>query len=183
MTELVICDAPSIHQLKIQSKLCKKKKFWRKKCVRRAIFQNTELSIVTLGSPIPQKKAELFYEKAEKKRWVRQFFRDLILFGWTCNAIYWNSDEVHIFCCTLSFQQPPEDIYMSNRSRVTVGFVKTVACNPPETKRCKKKQTKKWEECSTPVWPTFLATKAPISLSNVAQRAQLKFFNVAQRAQ
>ncbi len=34
-----------------------------------------------------------------------------------------------------------------------------------------------------PVWPIFLATKAPISLSNVAQRTQLKFFNVAQRAQ
>ncbi len=29
------------------------------------------------------------------------------------------------------------------------------------------------------VLPIFLATKAPISLSNVAQRAQLKFFNVA----
>ncbi len=33
------------------------------------------------------------------------------------------------------------------------------------------------------VWPIFLATKAPISLSNVAQRAQLKFFNGPQRAQ
>ncbi len=32
------------------------------------------------------------------------------------------------------------------------------------------------------VWPIFLATKAPISLSKVAQRAQLKFFNIAQRA-
>ncbi len=33
------------------------------------------------------------------------------------------------------------------------------------------------------VLPIFLATKVPISLSNVAQRAQLKFFSVAQRAQ
>ncbi len=37
---------------------------------------------------------------------------------------------------------------MLNRSRVTAGFVKTVVSTPPENKRCKKKRTKKWKECS-----------------------------------
>ncbi len=54
-----------------------------------------------------------------------------------------NFDEVYIFCSSLSFQQAPRDICMSNRSRVTAGFVKTVACIPLENERHKKKRTRK----------------------------------------
>ncbi len=61
----------------------------------------------------------------------------LTLSGWTCNAIYKNSNAVHIFCSSLSFQQAHADDYMLNRSRVTVGFVKTVAHTPLENKRWK----------------------------------------------
>ncbi len=52
----------------------------------------------------------------------------LTLSAQICNAIYWNLD--HVFCSSLSFQQAPADICMSNRSRVMAGFVKTVACTP-----------------------------------------------------
>ncbi len=55
------------------------------------------------------------------------------LFGRTYNVIYWNSDEAHVFCSSLSFQQAPVNICMSNRSRATAGFVKTVSKN----ERCK----------------------------------------------
>ncbi len=50
----------------------------------------------------------------------------LILSGQTCNAIYQNSDEARVFCSVLPFQQTPTNTCMSNRSRVTAGFVKTV---------------------------------------------------------
>ncbi len=62
----------------------------------------------------------------------------------TCNTIYRNSNKANIFCSSLSSQQGM-DICMSNRSPVTIGFVKTVACIPPENERCQKKWTKKWE--------------------------------------
>ncbi len=45
----------------------------------------------------------------------------------TCNAICRNSDETHVFCSALPFQQAPAVVCMSNRSRVTSAFVKTVA--------------------------------------------------------
>ncbi len=61
----------------------------------------------------------------------------LLLSGWTCNAIYRNSDKAHVFCSAWSFQQASTDVCMSSRSRVTAGFVKTVACTPP--KKGKKK--------------------------------------------
>ncbi len=64
----------------------------------------------------------------------------LILSGSTCNAIYRNSDEAYVFCSTLPFQQTPRYDCMSNRSRVTHGFVKTVVRTPP--KKAKKKWTK-----------------------------------------
>ncbi len=54
----------------------------------------------------------------------------LTLSGWTCNTIYWNFDEAHRFCSSLSFEQAPVDVYKSNRSRVTAGFVKTVTHTP-----------------------------------------------------
>ncbi len=68
----------------------------------------------------------------------------LTLSGRTCNAIYRNSNEVHVFCSSLSFQQVPEDICTSNRSRVAVGFVKTVVHVPLENERCQKKWAKQW---------------------------------------
>ncbi len=64
----------------------------------------------------------------------------LILFGRTCNTIYQNSNETHIFRSALPFQQASVDVCNSNRSRVTAGFVKTVVCNIP--KIGKKKWTK-----------------------------------------
>ncbi len=73
----------------------------------------------------------------------------LALSRWTCNTIYQNSNKVDIFCSSLFFQQAPADVSMSSRSRVTAGFVKTVAHTPPENEGCKKKQTKKWKEYST----------------------------------
>ncbi len=66
----------------------------------------------------------------------------LSLSRWTCNTIYWNSNEVPVFC-----QQAWADVYMSTRSRVTAGFVKTIA--HPLPGRRSTKWTKKWEECST----------------------------------
>ncbi len=56
----------------------------------------------------------------------------LVLFGHTCNTIYWISDEVHVFCSALPFQRAPTDVCMPNRSWVTAGFVKTVAFTPPK---------------------------------------------------
>ncbi len=50
----------------------------------------------------------------------------LILSGRTCNAIYWNSSKAHVFCSALPLQQAPMDVCVSNRPRVTTGFVKTV---------------------------------------------------------
>ncbi len=41
----------------------------------------------------------------------------------------------NVFCNALPFQQAPMDVCVSNRSRVTVGFVKTVAYTPPKKKR------------------------------------------------
>ncbi len=73
--------------------------------------------------------------------------RVLTLTRRTCNAIYRNFDKVLVFCSALFFQQAPADVCMWNRSRVTVGFVKIVACTPPENERFRKKWTKKkWEE-------------------------------------
>ncbi len=56
---------------------------------------------------------------------------------WSCNAnnaIYWNSNDEHVFCSSLSFQQAPANIYMSNRCRVSASFVKTVRCTSVENK-------------------------------------------------
>ncbi len=64
----------------------------------------------------------------------------LILSGRTYNAIYQNSDKAHVFCGALPFQQAPTDVCTLNRSRVTFGFVKTVACTPP--KKGKKQMNK-----------------------------------------
>ncbi len=50
----------------------------------------------------------------------------LILSGRTCNAIYQNSDEAHIFCSVLPFQQAPSVVCTTNRSQVIADFVKTV---------------------------------------------------------
>ncbi len=58
-----------------------------------------------------------------------------ILSRWICKAIYWNSDEAHVFCSSLSFQQAPLYICMLNRSRVTAGFVKIIARTLPENER------------------------------------------------
>ncbi len=62
----------------------------------------------------------------------------LILSGQTSNAIFRNSDEAQVLCSALPFQQIPMEVYTSNRSRVTTGFVKTVVGTPPKKKR------KKW---------------------------------------
>ncbi len=51
----------------------------------------------------------------------------LILSGWTCNAIFRNSDKAHVFCSVLCFQQTLTDVCTSDKSQVTAGFVKTVA--------------------------------------------------------
>ncbi len=60
----------------------------------------------------------------------------------TCNAIYQNADKAHVFYSLLSFQQAfMMVVCTSNRPQVTAGFVKTVACTPPENKR-RKKRTK-----------------------------------------
>ncbi len=67
----------------------------------------------------------------------------LTLCRWTCNTIYLNFNEARVFCSLLSFQQTPADVFISNRSRVTAGFVITSVCTPLENERCKKKQTKK----------------------------------------
>ncbi len=53
----------------------------------------------------------------------------LTLPGGTFNTIYWNSNKMHVFCSSSSFRQTPLDVCISNRSRVTAGFVKTVAHN------------------------------------------------------
>ncbi len=63
----------------------------------------------------------------------------LILSRRTCNAIYQNSYEAHVFHSALPFQQAPVNVSITNRSRVTVGFVKTVARTPP--KKGKKKMS------------------------------------------
>ncbi len=34
----------------------------------------------------------------------------LTLYEWTCNVIYRNSDEKHVFCSSLSFQGAPVDV-------------------------------------------------------------------------
>ncbi len=72
---------------------------------------------------------------------------ELALSRWTCNATYWNSEEAHVFCSSLSFQQALADVYicMSNRSHVTFGFVKTFAHTSLENERCKNR-TKKMGE-------------------------------------
>ncbi len=67
----------------------------------------------------------------------------------TCNVMYQNSNKVHVFCSSLSFQQARRNICMSNKSRVTAAFGKTVVCTHPENKGVRKKWTKKWEGCST----------------------------------
>ncbi len=66
-----------------------------------------------------------------------------ILSGWSCNAIYRNPNEAHVFCGASSFQQAPVDVCISKRSRVTAGFVKTIACTPPK-KGEKSKQNPKF---------------------------------------
>ncbi len=73
-----------------------------------------------------------------------------ILFGQTCNTIHQNSKKTHVFCSALSFQQAPKDVCMSNRSRVTAGFVKTVAQTPP------KKENKKMNENTNLFSPIIL---------------------------
>ncbi len=55
-----------------------------------------------------------------------------IVSGWTCNAIYRNFNEAHAFSSAFPFQQAPTNVYISSRSPVTVGFVKTVAGTPPK---------------------------------------------------
>ncbi len=57
----------------------------------------------------------------------------------TCNAIYWNSEEAHVFCSSLSFQQAPMDICMTNKTQVTAGFVKTIAHTPTRGARSDEK--------------------------------------------
>ncbi len=49
----------------------------------------------------------------------------------TCNAIYRNSNEAHVFCVVLPFQQASVDVCTLNRFRVTAGFVKTIVRIPP----------------------------------------------------
>ncbi len=61
----------------------------------------------------------------------------------TLNATYQNSNKGDVFRSSLSFQQLLANICMSNRSQVTAGFVKSIVRTPLETKRCKKKWTKK----------------------------------------
>ncbi len=58
----------------------------------------------------------------------------LILSRQTCNTIHWNSEKAHVFCTVLPFQQAPLGICPSHRTRVTAGFVKTVAHTPPKKK-------------------------------------------------
>ncbi len=64
----------------------------------------------------------------------------LILSERTCNAVYWNSDEAHVFCSVLPFQQAPMDVSTSKRCQVTDSFVKTAVQTLP--KKGKKKWTK-----------------------------------------
>ncbi len=58
----------------------------------------------------------------------------LILSRRICNAIYRNSEKVHVFCSALPLQQALADVGMLNRSRVTAHFVKTVAYTRPKKK-------------------------------------------------
>ncbi len=61
-----------------------------------------------------------------------------------CNAIYWNSNEAHVFCSSLSFQQAPTDICVSDRSQVAAGIMKTNSCAYPSGEReVQMKQTNK----------------------------------------
>ncbi len=62
----------------------------------------------------------------------------LILSRRTCNTIYWNSSEAHVMYSALSFQQTPTGVRSSNISRVTTGFVKTIARVPLQKKKKKK---------------------------------------------
>ncbi len=58
----------------------------------------------------------------------------LILSGWTCNAIYRNSYEAHVFCSALPFQQAPVDIYtwiLLLSSLETYYFRSTFGHRPP----------------------------------------------------
>ncbi len=50
----------------------------------------------------------------------------LILSRRTFNTTYRNSGEAHVFCSALPFQQATVNVCISNISRVTAGFVKTV---------------------------------------------------------
>ncbi len=63
---------------------------------------------------------------------------------WTCNAIYQDSDKAHIFCIHyLSNKHLWMSVCQTYGSRVSAGFVKTVACTPPKNEKYKKKRTKK----------------------------------------
>ncbi len=72
----------------------------------------------------------------------------LTISGQTCNTIRRNSDEVHVFCSLLSFQQAPVDACTSNRSQVIADFVKVIACTPEEERDVQEEANKKkeWKE-------------------------------------
>ncbi len=87
----------------------------------------------------------------------------LTIFGRTSNVFYRNSDKVHVFCSSLSFQQAPEDVCTSNRSRVTAGFVKSMACTSLEDARYNKKWTKNQMRLCWCMWLSVLMWNIHVS--------------------
>ncbi len=87
-----------------------------------------------LGNKIPKNFCKKFTAPRITKTPYTKVIPKLVftLSRWTCNAIYWNLDKARVFCSSLSFQQALVGVRTSNRSRVTAGFMKTVAHTPLE---------------------------------------------------
>ncbi len=77
----------------------------------------------------------------------------LILSRRSCNTICRNSDEAHVFCSTLPFQPAPEDVCISNRSRVTASFVKIIAFIPLKKMQGKNERKYKFIHSHHPHFP------------------------------
>ncbi len=110
--------------------------------------KNNEI-IKQFGLAVNQLSRPMIYQKFSRNT-TRVVPKPVLILPWrSCNAIYRNSDETRVFRSLLSFKQAPVDICTSNISRISTGFVKTVAHTPLENERCKKRTKRKWEEHST----------------------------------
>ncbi len=69
------------------------------------------------------------------------------------NAMYRNSEAVHVFCNSLFFQQPPADVCTSNRSHIIAGCVKTVVRTSPRKKGKKNEWKHKFIHSHNPHFP------------------------------